>query len=58
VLVPSLMIGGLGTGLFNPAGAAVALGSVPPEQSGLASGVQRHIPPGRESPSGSRSSAR
>ena len=39
MLVPSLMIGGLGTGLFNPAGAAVALGSVPPEQSGLASGV-------------------
>jgi MFS family permease len=33
------MIGGLGTGLFNPAGAAVALGSVPAEQSGLASGV-------------------
>jgi EmrB/QacA subfamily drug resistance transporter len=39
MLVPSLMIGGLGTGLFNPAGAAVALGSVPQEQSGLASGV-------------------
>jgi EmrB/QacA subfamily drug resistance transporter len=39
MLVPSLMIGGLGTGLYNPAGAAVALGSVPPEQSGLASGV-------------------
>jgi hypothetical protein len=39
MLVPSLMIGGLGTGLFNPAGAAVALGSVPAEQSGLASGV-------------------
>jgi len=39
MLVPTLMVGGLGTGLFNPAGAAVALGSVPPEQSGLASGV-------------------
>src|SRR5262245_34457908 len=39
MLVPSLMIGGLGTGLYNPAGAAVALGSAPPEQSGLASGV-------------------
>jgi EmrB/QacA subfamily drug resistance transporter len=39
MLVPSLLIGGLGTGLFNPAGAAVALGSVPPDQSGLAAGV-------------------
>jgi EmrB/QacA subfamily drug resistance transporter len=39
MLVPSLLIGGLGTGLFNPAGAAVALSSVPPDQSGLAAGV-------------------
>jgi len=39
LLVPSLLVGGLGTGLYNPAGAAVALGSAPPEQSGLASGV-------------------
>ena len=29
----------IGTGLFNPAVSAVALGSVPPEQSGLAAGV-------------------
>jgi EmrB/QacA subfamily drug resistance transporter len=39
MLVPTLLVGGLGTGLYNPAGAAVALGSAPPEQSGLASGV-------------------
>ena len=39
MLVPSLMVGGLGTGLFNPAVSAVALGSAPPEQSGLAAGV-------------------
>jgi EmrB/QacA subfamily drug resistance transporter len=39
MLVPSLLIGGLGTGLFNPAGAAIALSSVPPDQSGLAAGV-------------------
>jgi EmrB/QacA subfamily drug resistance transporter len=39
MLIPTLMIGGLGTGLYNPAGAAVALGSVPQEQSGLAAGV-------------------
>ena len=29
----------VGTGLFNPAVTAVALGSAPPEQSGLAAGV-------------------
>jgi EmrB/QacA subfamily drug resistance transporter len=39
LLLPSLLVGGLGTGLYNPAGAAVALGSAPPEQSGLAAGV-------------------
>ena len=39
MLIPSLMVGGLGTGLFNPAVSAVALGSAPPEQSGLAAGV-------------------
>jgi EmrB/QacA subfamily drug resistance transporter len=39
MLIPSLMIGGLGTGLFNPAVSAVALGSAPAEQSGLAAGV-------------------
>ena len=39
MLVPSLLVSGLGTWLFNPALSAVALGSVPPEQSGLAAGV-------------------
>jgi EmrB/QacA subfamily drug resistance transporter len=39
MLLPLLLVGGLGTGLFNPAVTAVALGSVPQEQSGLAAGV-------------------
>jgi EmrB/QacA subfamily drug resistance transporter len=39
MLLPALMVGGLGTGLFNPAVSAVALGSAPQEQSGLAAGV-------------------
>jgi EmrB/QacA subfamily drug resistance transporter len=39
MLIPSLLVGGFGTGLFNPAVSAVALGSAPPEQSGLAAGV-------------------
>jgi EmrB/QacA subfamily drug resistance transporter len=39
MLIPSLMVGGLGTGLFNPAVSAVALGSAPQEMSGLAAGV-------------------
>jgi EmrB/QacA subfamily drug resistance transporter len=39
VLLPLLLVGGVGTGLFNPAVSAVALGSAPPEQSGLAAGV-------------------
>jgi EmrB/QacA subfamily drug resistance transporter len=39
MLIPSLLVGGLGTGLYNPAGAAVALASAPSDQSGLAAGV-------------------
>jgi EmrB/QacA subfamily drug resistance transporter len=39
MLLPSLLVAGVGTGLFNPAVSAVALGSAPPEQSGLAAGV-------------------
>lgn len=39
VLLPMLLVGGVGTGLFNPAVSAVALGSAPAEQSGLAAGV-------------------
>lgn len=38
-LLPGLLVTGVGTGLFNPAVSAVALSSAPPEQSGLAAGV-------------------
>jgi EmrB/QacA subfamily drug resistance transporter len=38
-LLPSLFVVCLGTGLFNPALAAVAMGSVPERQSGLGAGV-------------------
>jgi EmrB/QacA subfamily drug resistance transporter len=38
-LLPGLLVTCAGTGLFNPAVVAVGLGSVAPEQSGLASGV-------------------
>ena len=39
VLLPNLLLTGIGTGLFNPAVSAVALSSAPPQQSGLAAGV-------------------
>ena len=39
VVLPGSIIAMIGTGLFNPAVSAVALGSVPAEQSGLAAGV-------------------
>jgi EmrB/QacA subfamily drug resistance transporter len=39
VILPGLLIASVGTGLFNPALTNVALGSVPPEQSGVAAGV-------------------
>lgn len=38
-LLPGVLVASVGTGLFNPAVTAVALGSVPGEQSGLAAGV-------------------
>jgi predicted MFS family arabinose efflux permease len=38
-LLPGLLIAMIGTGMFNPAVIAVALGSVPENQSGLAAGV-------------------
>jgi EmrB/QacA subfamily drug resistance transporter len=38
-VLPGTIVAMIGTGLFNPAVTAVALGSVPPEQSGLAAGV-------------------
>src|SRR4051795_4288386 len=37
--LPGLLVAGVGTGLFNPALTAVALGSAPIEQSGLAAGT-------------------
>lgn len=39
VLLPGMLLAAVGTGLFNPSVIAVALGSVPVEQSGLAAGV-------------------
>jgi EmrB/QacA subfamily drug resistance transporter len=39
VILPGEIVALVGTGLFNPALSAVALGSVPVEQSGLAAGV-------------------
>lgn len=38
-LMPGFLVAAVGTGLFNPAVIAVALGSAPSEQSGLAAGV-------------------
>jgi EmrB/QacA subfamily drug resistance transporter len=38
-VLPGTIVAGIGTGLFNPSVTAVALGSVPAEQSGLAAGV-------------------
>jgi EmrB/QacA subfamily drug resistance transporter len=39
ILLPGMLLAAVGTGLFNPSVIAVALGSVPVEQSGLAAGV-------------------
>ena len=39
MLMPGFMTASVGTGLFNPALTNVALSSVPPEQSGVAAGV-------------------
>jgi EmrB/QacA subfamily drug resistance transporter len=39
VLLPGITLALVGTGLFNPSVSAVALGTVPPEQSGLAAGI-------------------
>jgi EmrB/QacA subfamily drug resistance transporter len=38
-VLPGTIVAGVGTGLFNPSVTAVALSSVPAEQSGLAAGV-------------------
>ncbi len=39
IMLPGLLFACVGTGLFNPALTNVALSSVPPEQSGVAAGV-------------------
>jgi EmrB/QacA subfamily drug resistance transporter len=39
IVLPGAIVAMIGTGLFNPAVTAVALGSVPGDQSGLAAGV-------------------
>ena len=39
VILPGAMVALIGTGFFNPALTAVALGTVPAEQSGVAAGV-------------------
>jgi EmrB/QacA subfamily drug resistance transporter len=39
IILPGVMVALIGTGLFNPALTAVALGTVPAEQSGVAAGV-------------------
>jgi EmrB/QacA subfamily drug resistance transporter len=39
VLLPSMLIASLGTGLFNPAASELALAALPENQSGLASGA-------------------
>jgi EmrB/QacA subfamily drug resistance transporter len=38
-LLPGLLVGGLGIGLANPAIAKIALGVVPPQRAGMASGI-------------------
>ena len=38
-LLPGLVLGGVGIGLANPAIAKIALGVVPPQRSGMASGI-------------------
>jgi EmrB/QacA subfamily drug resistance transporter len=38
-LLPGLLVGGVGIGLANPAIAKIALGVVPPQRAGMASGI-------------------
>jgi EmrB/QacA subfamily drug resistance transporter len=50
VLLPGLLVAGVGTGLFNPALSAVALGEAPPELGGLAAGTNDTLPQHRNRP--------
>ena len=38
-LIPGMIVGGLGVGLVNPPLASTAVGVVPPDQAGMASGI-------------------
>ena len=38
-MLPGLLVGGVGIGLANPAIAKIALGVVPPQRAGMASGI-------------------
>src|SRR5258708_684623 len=38
-LIPGLIVGGIGVGLVNPPLASTAVGDVPPQRSGMASGI-------------------
>ena len=38
-LIPGMIVGGLGVGLVNPPLASTAVGVVPPQRAGMASGI-------------------
>ena len=38
-LIPGMIVGGLGIGLVNPPLASTAVGVVPPQRAGMASGI-------------------
>ncbi len=46
-LIPGLIVAGIGIGMINVPLASTAVGVVAPERSGMASGRQLHLPPGR-----------
>ena len=46
-LIPGFIVAGLGGGLVNPPLASTAIGVVPPQKAGMASGVNSHLPAGR-----------
>ena len=38
-LIPGMIVGGIGTGMVNPPLASTAVGVVPPQRAGMASGI-------------------
>ena len=46
-LIPGFIVAGLGGGLVNPPLASTAIGVVPPQKAGMASGRQLDVPPDR-----------